>query len=292
MFRQIREALKPAYEWATSFEVDISSVYTEVPGGNRAIPNIVYQTWKRPILPFRHARGVSRFRRMNMDYSFRFFDDEGMAEYMNRAYAGHPILEIFNDALIPASKADIWRYCILFKEGGIYCDIDSALAVPLREIMGDNPSELISFENGKWQDRLGIGNFADPAVFLPCPSDRVRQRLDCPDHVVLNWMLCFAKGSGILAEVINLIVRHAVFFRGKSFDGPMVPILHFTGPLALTQAVWRFVQKTDRRPHQCGIDFNGSGVFKLPGERQRYAKSPHYSTIPAGMILSPRDFSR
>jgi hypothetical protein len=284
----LREALKSINDVVTSREVGISSIYTSAPPLNQKIPNTVYQTWKKPALPLRHAREVARFRKMNRDYSFCFFDDVQMAEYMNQHFCGQPILRVFQDLMIPASKADIWRYCILFREGGIYCDIDSALTVPFRELLESNPSELISFEGNKWHGRLDRRTYSDPAIFLPGPPKSIESRLEYSEHVVLNWLLCFEKGSPILAEVMDLIVRHADFFRGKTFGSPLVPIIHFTGPLAFTQAVWMYMQRTGKRPAQRGIDFNGKGIFKLPGERFRYGVSPHYSTMADVAILAGR----
>jgi hypothetical protein len=261
----------------TSIRLNISSLYTEVPRAAGKIPNHVYQTWISPVLPYLHGRKVKRFRKLNHDYSFSFFDDARMASYMASNYAGHPILKVFRDVRMPAEKADIWRYCVLFREGGIYCDIDSALAVPLRQILHDDYSELLSFEGNQWKDILDVGRFADPNVYLPGPPDSIRPNLECPENVVVNWLICFEKGSPILGELITLIVRHADFFRNKKFENVTVAGNHFTGPLALTEAVWIWMQKTGKRPSQCGTDFSGHGIFKLG--HMDYSVSPHHSTM-------------
>ena len=285
MLKILKDVLRPVYNLLTSREVDISALYSEAPPLNQKIPNIVYQTWKKPALSLRHAREIERFRKINLDYSFRFYDDSQMAEYMELHYAGHPILSIFKDILIPASKADVWKYCILLKEGGIYCDIDSAITTPFRELLADNPSELISFEGNKWSDRLDLRSCGDPAIFLSKPPKSAELGLEFPEKLVLNWLLCFEKGNPILSEVISLIVRHASFFRGKDFSPPIIPIMHFTGPIALTQAVWMYMQKAEEPPTQLGVDFRGQGVFKLPGERNRFSVSQHYSTMPHRPII-------
>src|SRR5271157_4529757 len=132
-------AIERAYNAFAPRELDVSSIYSLAPRLDQRIPNTVYQTWRSTRLPSFHARGVIRFRQRNSDYSFVFYDDKGMDEYMSSHYAGHPILDVFREIRIPAAKADVWRYCLLFREGGIYCDIDSALAIPFREILKDNP---------------------------------------------------------------------------------------------------------------------------------------------------------
>lgn len=193
-----RIAFRKLYKFTHPKLVDISSLYTEVPQSPGRIPRRVYQTWKEPRLPAVHALGVRRFRRLNPDYSFEFFDDARMAAYMRENYAAHPILDVFERIKIPASKADVWRYCILYREGGIYCDIDSALSIPFRGLLRDDPSELLSFEGNPWSSLMQVGAYADPSLFLAQPPDSVAAGLDYPDHTVLNWLLCFEKGTPFL----------------------------------------------------------------------------------------------
>ena len=257
--------------------IDVSSLYTEVPQAAGKIPNHVYQTWITPVLPLLLALEVTRFRKLNHDYSFSFFDDRQMAGYMDSHYAGHPILKVFKDVRMPVVRADIWRYCILFREGGIYCDIKSTLKIPLREIVHDDFSELISFEWNKWEGLLYPGPYADPGIFLPAPPDSIRSKLDHPDNTILNWLICFEKGSPILEEVINLIVRHAEFYRNKRFENMSMAGNHFTGVIALTEAVWMWMQKTGKCPKQYGVHFSGQGIWKLHG--MVYGESPHHTSL-------------
>ncbi len=275
MFKLIKRTLKYFIK-KIDYRIDVSSLYTEVPRMVRKIPNRVYQTWVNPVFPYVHARALQRFRRLNPDYTFSFFDDQQMAHYMDSNFAGHPILELFHGDRMPSGKADIWRYCVLFREGGIYCDIDSTLAVPLRELVHEETSELISFENVKWADHLSLGRYADPDVFLPGPPNSIKSNLDYPEHTVINWLLGFEKGNPILEELINLIVRHAHFYKNKKFEDVSLAGNHFTGPLALTEAIWIWMQKSGKRPQQCGVDFLGKGIFKY-GELD-YRQSPHHST--------------
>jgi hypothetical protein len=265
------------------YPISISSLYTEVPQAPKKIPNTVYQTWKRPILPLLLALEVKRFRRTNSDYSFSFFDDRRMEDYMSSHYSGHPILKVFLDVRIPVVRADIWRYCILYREGGVYCDIKSAMKVPLSQVLQDDFSELISFEGLQWKDLLHPGPYADPDIFLPAPPHEIRSNLEYPDNTMISWLLCFEKGSPILEEVINLIVRHAAFYRHKQFENVSMAGNHFTGIIAFTQAVWMWMQKTGKRPRQYGVNFSGLGIWKLRG--MDYRESAHHSTYKNVSIL-------
>jgi mannosyltransferase OCH1-like enzyme len=246
--------------------------------GNR-IPNVVYQTWKVPILPALHAIGVRRFRELNPEYSFEFFDDSRMASYMDQNYGDQPIGEVFRKLTVPAAKADVWRYCILYREGGVYCDIDSALRTPLRDLLADDPSEMLSFEGATVQASAVWDEFAGPLGFRHRPSNGTVARLQHPENTILNWLLCFEPQHPVLRLVIDRVVAQAPFFRGKEFASMWKAVIHATGPLVLTQAVWDWMDLEPRRPSQAGIDFRGQGIFKLAGSGDRYTTSPHYFTM-------------
>lgn len=268
-----------AYRLLAPREISIAPLYTPVLPSARKIPNSVYQTWRVPTLPFLHAKEVGRFRRRNPDFSFNFFSDNEMDEYMRTRFRAHPILDVFREIRVPAAKADIWRYCILYREGGVYCDIDSGLSIPIRELLKGDPSEIVSFEKNAWKDILDVGSYADPEVYLKAPPDEIAGKLDFPDLIVLNWFLCFERESPILEEVINLIVRHFGFYRSKRFESVWKAVIHFTGPLVLTQALWMWMRRTGQRPTQCGVDIAGAGIFKLPGSGIMYDTFPHYSQL-------------
>jgi len=261
--------------------LSIAELYTPAPSLGTKIPNVVYQTWKEPRLSAPHARTLARFRRRNPDFTFELFDDTRAADYMETHYAGQPILEVFRYVKVPAARADLWRYCILYQAGGMYCDIDSLIKVPLRRFLEGNPSEVLSFEGDCWAGVLAPGEFADAKAFLAGPSDAARSKLDLPDHTVLNWFLAFEPGHPALAATLEVIVENFPFFRGRVFDPVWRGVIHSTGPLALTQGVWRWLAGDAARPHQRGIDFNGDGVFKVAGDGERDKVSPNYRDMKA-----------
>jgi mannosyltransferase OCH1-like enzyme len=276
---KISSAWRFAYKKLHPLETDISIFYTAAPAKSGKIPNVVYQTWKKASLSSLHAHYLKKFRKLNSDYSFRFFDDTMMAEYMENAYNGHSVLDVFRAIRIPASRADIWRYCILYREGGVYCDIDSGLSIPLRVLLHDDPSEMISFENNYWSESLDTRVYSNGNIFYSKVPEKAKGNLDFPDNVVLNWLLCFEKESPILKKVIDMIVQHFDFYNGKKFTSIQQAVVHCTGPQVLTQAIWKWIMETGKRPVQFGIDFGGYGIFKLPGAGESYSSSPHYSTL-------------
>ena len=129
------------------------------------------------------------------------------------------------------------------------------------------------------------GTYADPDIFLPAPPGSVIGNLEYPENTVVNWMLGFEKGSPILEELIDLIVRHSRFYRNKEFDNVSMAGNHCTGVIALTQAVWMWMQKTGKSPHMYGVHFFGHGIWKLHG--MVYGKSPHHTSVKNLTLLGP-----
>jgi mannosyltransferase OCH1-like enzyme len=89
---------------------------------NTVIPLKIYQTWHTKNLPPLMSNSVNKIKINNPAFNHYLFDDDDCRNFIKNNFS----LEILNayDTLIPgAYKADLWRYCILYKNGGIYIDI-------------------------------------------------------------------------------------------------------------------------------------------------------------------------
>jgi len=86
------------------------------------IPPYIFQTWNSKELPPGMNTAVNYLRTVNPNFKYFLFDDNDCREFIKTNFESS-ILNAY-DSLIPgAFKADLWRYCILYKHGGIYLDI-------------------------------------------------------------------------------------------------------------------------------------------------------------------------
>ena len=86
------------------------------------IPTFLFQTWSTKHLPRYMKACVSRLKQQNPEFKHVLYDDEDCRQFIKENFE-EDVLEAF-DTLVPgAYKADLWRYCILYKKGGIYLDI-------------------------------------------------------------------------------------------------------------------------------------------------------------------------
>lgn len=89
---------------------------------NAVIPLNIYQTWHSKKLPKKMQENVNCLKRQNPEFKYYLYDDTECREFIKKNF-DKDVLNAF-DTLIPgAYKADLWRYCILYKNGGIYLDI-------------------------------------------------------------------------------------------------------------------------------------------------------------------------
>ena len=89
---------------------------------NSIIPLNIFQTWVSKELPPLMAETMFNIKKNNPRFNYFLFDDNDCREFI-RSHFKPDVLDAY-DRLIPgAYKADLWRLCVLFINGGIYMDI-------------------------------------------------------------------------------------------------------------------------------------------------------------------------
>jgi mannosyltransferase OCH1-like enzyme len=85
------------------------------------IPNKVYENIKKYASKYKHI----------------IYNDDECLEYIKNNY-DDKVLETYNKLENKAHKADLWRYCILYKEGGLYMDIKVELIKDINNLFDPN----------------------------------------------------------------------------------------------------------------------------------------------------------
>ena len=86
------------------------------------IPADIYQTWHTKDLPPLMRKSIEKLKLFNPRFNYYLFDENECREFIKNNF-DYDILNAY-DSLIPSAyKTDLWRYCILYKKGGIYLDI-------------------------------------------------------------------------------------------------------------------------------------------------------------------------
>jgi mannosyltransferase OCH1-like enzyme len=101
---------------------EIEKICNDLSALDSIIPLCIYQTWHTTNLPPKMQQAVNTIKAHNPEFQHFLYDDNMCREFIRDNFP-EDVLRAY-DLLIPgAYKADLWRYCILYKKGGIYLDI-------------------------------------------------------------------------------------------------------------------------------------------------------------------------
>ena len=232
-------------------------------GRKQAIPLMVYQTAEsRGVHPL-HAKSIEQFRQLNPDISFVLFDRADRDEYMQERWSDHPILDVYQRALVGQMQADIFRYCIVFDRGGYYFDYNKGCSVPLHTLHPADSEGLVTAESN---------------LSLVFPKKGAAQELSHPTHLYAQWGFGFRAKHPLLHIAIERIVEIEPFFRDKEFSVPKEAVLTMTATGLFTDSLRTYVSKNGAEGlTQAGIDFFGNGIFRLQGSKIALRAASHYS---------------
>jgi mannosyltransferase OCH1-like enzyme len=215
---------------------------------NSVIPLKIFQTWHSKDLPPNMKRAVELIKSTNPAFEHFLFDDNDCREFIKNNFP-EVVLEAFDNLIPGAYKADLWRYCVLYKEGGIYMDI---------KYIPHNQFRLINLTENE--------NFV----------------LDFDKIGVYNALMACKPGNQLLFRAINAIVRNVkTKYYGTSNLDP-------TGPRLLSRfinpAIKQYLPlKHEIYNNQKFITMQGIFILKMYNnyynELGNNEKAPHYSIL-------------
>ena len=109
------------------------------------IPKKIHLSWKnKNILDSNYRlikKGAKNLESLNPDWDIEVNDDEDVNRYI-RDSIGKSSWKLIKDKKI-TEKTDLWRLLKIYKEGGLYIDIDRYIDTPLSEIINEKTSCVI-----------------------------------------------------------------------------------------------------------------------------------------------------
>jgi mannosyltransferase OCH1-like enzyme len=102
------------------------------------VPLVIYESWKSHEVPKGMRDNILRLLETNPEFDYYLYSDEECAAFIADNY-DKDVLEAFHTLKPGAYKSDLWRYCVLYKLGGVYLDIKYYSTVPLIGVIDENP---------------------------------------------------------------------------------------------------------------------------------------------------------
>lgn len=111
------------------------------------IPKRIYQSWiTKDGMPEKMAKNVQSWKDLNPDYEHVFFNDTEQRNWMESHCQEY--WPAWRDMVLPAGRADLFRYCILYTLGGVWSDIDVEPKQGLSDFMNDNATLVVVHDGG------------------------------------------------------------------------------------------------------------------------------------------------
>jgi len=90
----------------------------------------------------------------NPGFKIEYYSDKGSREFVKNNF-NKRVLDTY-DKLIPgAYKADLFRYCILYKRGGIYSDLSQNFLLPLEDFIDFENDNLVLVKDRNLRNIIG-----------------------------------------------------------------------------------------------------------------------------------------
>jgi len=207
------------------------------------IPKIIHQTFKSSNLPFLTRWHIFKLRKNNPEYQYEFYNDSRIENFLAEEF-DEETLHLYGRLNIGAAKADFFRYAVLLKRGGVYLDIDCKVQRPLRELILEDDSALLSPEK-------------NPTWFV-------------------QWAMMYEPEHPFLKKTMEMMLDN---IRYNKFPHD---VHKMTGPAVYSLAIRACLEKNPAIPHRVfGVEFGGfiKDKYKLAKFFLYKNKSEHWKKL-------------
>jgi mannosyltransferase OCH1-like enzyme len=230
----------------------------DAPSMISGVPLILYQSWHSNSVPAKMKETIYNLIQMNPEFDYYLYSDDESSKYIQENFEKE-VLDAFNSLRPGAYKSDLWRYCILYKKGGVYIDIKYTTLKPLTSIIKDNPIVYVNDHE------------------VSCPH--------LPNTTGLyNGFMISPPNNSVMKYCIDDIVNSCKLRLYKKND------LDITGPCLLAQIVAKYspnykskFRYRELKDRQAVIYFNDEqfclGYREYRAEQKKFQKSERYGFL-------------
>jgi len=188
------------------------------PKSINGVPLAIYQSWHSHIVPKGMKDNILNIVDANPEFDYYLYSDSESRAFIKANY-GPEVVAAFDSLRPGAYKSDLWRYCILYKLGGMYFDIKMVPLVSLKSILRDNSTifvkDLTIAPNGAVM-RECVWN----GLMISPPNNKVFKH--CIDEIVDNCKMRLYKRNPLDITGPCLLGRMLKLHSGQEFFQQMV----------------------------------------------------------------------
>ena len=122
----------------------ISEPVKDGPGQVNGVPLVIYETYGSLSVPPKMKECMDKLRHANPEFKHCLYSDAECLGFIKENF-DQDVAEAFTLLKPGAYKSDLWRYCILYKRGGVYMDIKlyTSDGVSLKDIIQEMPEVFV-----------------------------------------------------------------------------------------------------------------------------------------------------
>lgn len=231
------------------------------------IPKIIHQTFYTRDLPEKLQENVDIIRQLNPEWEYRFYDDSDIAAFIQSNYPAH-VWHYFEriNSRYGAARADLFRYLLMYKMGGIYLDIKSVVTRPIQ--LREDDKLLLS----NWEQKSGEFDWGGHYELRDIAAGEYQQ-----------WHIVCAPGHPCLKAVIEAVLSNIDTYDPSLHGVGKKGVLRVTGPVAYTMAIHRIQKQHAHRvvdiTAELGLEYN---VYRDQSHEKEFKS--HYSLQTASVV--------
>ena len=184
----------------------------------RKIPYIFMQNSSDDLVSDEIAQNIHNFINTNPEYTYMFFDDDDSRAFILENFP-REVINAFDELVPGAYKSDLFRYCFMYINGGVYLDINKTFAKNLKSVIDDDYDFISCI------DRYAKFNYGLWQAILASPPGTSLMR-ECIKEVVANVQNKYYGING-LSPTGPLLIGNV--FKRLYESGPLNPGIYFLG---------------------------------------------------------------
>jgi mannosyltransferase OCH1-like enzyme len=170
-----------------TFKMEMYDIPFHIPRKNMSgpdnifgVPLTIYHSWSTNRVPTKMKENIYSLLDSNPEFDYYLYSDQACYEFI-KTHFEKDVAEAFNALKPGAYKSDLWRYCILYVQGGVYIDIKYNTVAPLVETVKNSPTLYV---NDRDIALAGVKSCFYNGFMISPPNNVVLK--DCIDEIVEN----------------------------------------------------------------------------------------------------------
>ncbi|MBS4429992.1 glycosyl transferase [Pectobacterium punjabense] len=238
------------------------------------IPKKIHQIYTKGIheLPEEILASIDNLKKINPEWTYFFYDENKILTYIENHY-GKEVLSLYLniDPKYGAARADLFRYLLIYIEGGVYLDIKSSCLIPLNDAIAEDCEILLCSWDNKacgCDKNMGIHKELD---FLKCGEYQ-------------QWNIASVPRSPYIKSAIDEVIHRLKIYKPWIYGVGMKGVLNTTGPVPFSIGIEK-INKTEFFYHEENHRNIGLKYRNVTDDIIRKFNSNHYSKLKDSIVM-------